>query len=260
MFKEPLFAEERQARIVELLGQRHKLLVPELCDYFTVSPATIRNDLNELEERGLLKRTHGGAISNVGTGYEQNSQQKAVKNRELKEAVAARAAELVKDGDTIAIDTGTTMEAFAARIAQKRSLTVVTNDCRIASLLEEQSDAAVILTGGALRKGFHCTVGPVALETLSGLRVDKTFLATNGLTLESGLTTPDMNQAEVKRAMLRIGGQRILLCDSTKIGHDSFARVADIDAVDVLVTDKGIPPEVMLALAEKEVQVRIAES
>lgn len=256
--REPLFAQERQAQIVELINQRHKLLVPELCEFFSVSPATIRNDLNDLESRGLLKRTHGGAISNLGTGFEQNTQQKQVKNRERKEAIAALAAGLVQDGDTLVIDTGTTMEAFAACIVQRQNLTVVTNDLHIACLLEEKSDAVVHLTGGTLRKGFHCAVGPSALESLSSLRVDKSFLAVNGLTLEGGLTTPDLNQAEVKRAMLKIGSQRIVLCDSTKIGHDSFARVSEIDAIDILVTDSGVSAEMAETFTEQEIQVQIA--
>ena len=171
--KEPLFAEERKSRIIELLNENSKLVVPDLCDYFEVSPATIRNDLRELENGGLLKRTHGGAILNTKTGYELNSYQKGVKNLAAKQAIARYAVNLVDDGDTIAIDTGTTTLEFAKLLAGKNGITAVVNDIGIAKQLEENSDTNIILTGGILRRNFHCTIGPIAQKALEGLSVDK---------------------------------------------------------------------------------------
>ena len=238
--KEPLFAEERKAKILELLKENSKLLVPNLCAFFSVSPATIRNDLRELENAGLLKRTHGGAISNSKTKFELDSYQKEVKNHAEKLAIAKYAASLVEDGDTVAIDTGTTTLELAKNLRDKKNVTVVLNDILIASYLEENTDINVILTGGGLRKNFHCTLGPIAIRALGGLSVDKAFMATNGISIKKGLTTPDINQAEVKRAMIEIASEIIVLCDSTKIGNNGFAQVAPVTSIHRLITDDGI--------------------
>jgi DeoR family transcriptional regulator, fructose operon transcriptional repressor len=238
--REPLFAEERKSKILDLLKQNAKLVVPDLCQYFFVSPATIRNDLRELENAGLLKRTHGGAINSEKTGYELNSYQKEIENLPEKKAIAKFAADMIEDGDTIALDTGTTTLELAKLLAGKKQITVVTNDLFIASYLEENSDANIILIGGSVRKNFHCTIGPIALKTFSGLSVDKVFVATNGITIQKGLTTPDINQAEIKKAMIRMASEIIVLCDSSKIGNHGFVQVCPIAAIHCLVTDGRI--------------------
>ena len=237
--KEPLFAEERKSKILELLNENSKLVVPDLCEYFGVSPATVRNDLRELENGGLLKRTHGGAILNTKTGYELNSYQKEVKNLAAKQAIARFAVNLVEDGDTIAIDTGTTTLEFAKLLTSKKGITAVVNDIDIARQLEENSDANIILAGGMLRRNFHCTVGPIAQKALEGLSVDKAFIAANGVTVKRGLTTPDLTQSEVKKAMINITSEIIVLCDSSKIGNVAFSQVVSLDKVNRLITDDG---------------------
>lgn len=238
--KEPLFAEERKTKILELLKENSKIRVPDLCTFFDISPATIRNDLRELESTGLLKRTHGGAISNTKAKFELDSNQKEVENLTEKIAIAKYAADLVEDGDTIAIDTGTTTFEFAKLLTEKKNITVVLNDITIASFLEKNSDANIFLIGGNLRRNFHCTLGPIAVKALSGLSVDRAFIATNGVTNKKGITTPDINQAEVKKAMIGIATEVIVLCDSSKIGINGFAQVATLTEVDRLITDDGI--------------------
>lgn len=237
--KETLFAEERHSRILDLLKSSSKILVPDLCEYFGVSPATIRNDLRELENAGLLKRTHGGAISSnrIKTGYELNSYQKEVVFHAEKAAIARHAIGLIEDGDTIALDTGTTMLELARLLHQRNGITAVVNDLEIARLLEEHTDANVIFIGGTLRKNFHCTVGPIALKTLESLSVDKAFMGTNGLTTKRGLTTPDLNQAEVKKAMIACATETIVLCDSSKIGYNALVQFAPMSSVNRLITD-----------------------
>jgi DeoR family fructose operon transcriptional repressor len=119
-----------------------------------------------------------------------------------------------------------------------RRFTVVTNDLEIAGVLEESPGVEVVLLGGVLRKGYRCTVGLAGLRMTEDLRVDKAFMATNSLSLESGATTPDLQQAETKKAMIAIARKVIFLCDSSKIGRESFARFADLQQIDVLVTDQ----------------------
>ena len=252
-----LFAEERQKKILEMLNVQKKLLVQELCDYFNVSPATIRNDLRDLSSEGLLTRTHGGAIKTIKKTFEPDTSQKQIQNANTKEIIAKYAATLVDDGDTIAIDTGTTMMFFAMHICQKKNLTVVLNDIQIALYLENNSDANIVLTGGILRKNFHCTIGPLATSALNSLSVDKAFMATNGLDSERGLTTPDIHQAEVKKSFIKTASEIFLICDSSKIGTVSFSKFADINDFSLIITDYNIPTKLVYTLKDKGCDIYI---
>jgi DeoR family fructose operon transcriptional repressor len=256
--RETVFAEERKGRILQMLHENNRLLVPDLCEAFHVSPATIRNDLRELESCGLLQRTHGGALSNPKTRFELNSYQKEVSRLAEKQSIARYAAGLVEDGDTVAIDTGTTTLEFARQLGGKRDITVVTNDIQIAAQLEHTANATVIFIGGMLRKGFHCTVGPAAVRMLREFSVDKAFIATNGVSLDKGLTTPDMNQAEIKKAMIDIAGEVVVLCDSTKFGSKAFVQVAPVSAVDRIVTDGNIDERELKAFQAGGIPVSVA--
>jgi DeoR family transcriptional regulator, fructose operon transcriptional repressor len=257
--QKPLFAEERKDKILQMLEKNNKLLVPDLCEHFQVSPATIRNDLREMENSGLLKRTHGGALSNQKTGFELNSYQKEISHLNEKQAIAKYALSLVEDGDTIAIDTGTTTFEFAKQlITKKLDITVVTNDIQIALFLEQASFSNILLIGGIVRKNFHCTIGPTAINMLSEFSVDKAFMATNSISLEKGLTTPDMHQAEIKKTMIRIASEVIVLCDSSKFGNNAFVQVAPVSSVTQIITDKNIDIRELKAFQAKDIQVSIA--
>ena len=161
-----LFAEERHLQILQLLQEKTKLHVAELCEQFSVSPATIRNDLRDLEAAGRLKRTHGGAIPLEKTAFEPNSHAKAVANRAIKQRLAAHAATLIEDNDTIALDSGTTMMELAQCLTHHKALTVLTNDVHIAVYLERNPQITVVLIGGVLRHGFGCTTGPIVAVIL----------------------------------------------------------------------------------------------
>ena len=196
--------EERQEQIISLLSQNTKLLVPDLCDYFHVSPATIRSDLRELAAKGRLKRTHGGAIPINKTIYEPTNADKKIYNTPEKQALAALAAQLVEDGDKqlLLMQEPLVME-LAKNLVGKEELTIVVNDLNIAVFLEQNTFSNIIVLGGNLRKGQQCTVGPITLSALTSLNVDKVFLATNAFTPEKGFMTPDINQAEAKRQCCR---------------------------------------------------------
>jgi DeoR family transcriptional regulator, fructose operon transcriptional repressor len=233
-----LFSEERRARILELIRQRKKLTVHELCDSLQVSPATVRGDLRDLDREGLLVRTHGGVLEKSQASFEQTSSKRSTENLDAKRSIAIEARTLVEDGDTILLDTGTTTLELAYLLKSSQHLTVVTNDLEIARVLEDASGIQVVFLGGTLRKGYHCTIGPVSIRMLQDLCVDKAFMATNSLSLESGATTPDIHQAETKRAMIAAAREVVMLCDSSKIGRDSFARFVALDKVDVLITER----------------------
>lgn len=247
----PLFAEERKGQILELLRQKSKLLVPELCDYFDVSPATIRNDLRDLENERKLKRTHGGAISLEKTSFELDSRHKEIRNMEQKRQIAACAAKLIEDGDTIILDTGTTTLELAKCLSAKRDLTIVLNDIEIASLLEESTQANLILIGGTLRHGFHCTVGPMAVSYLSELNVDKVFLSSMPFPWTAAL--PLLISIRLRsKTMIQVASEVIMLSDSSKFGKLSFTQFAALSDIDKLITDKGIDPQAAEQLRQLE--------
>jgi DeoR family fructose operon transcriptional repressor len=255
-----LFVEERKQKIIEYIEEHRKATVTELCERFRVSSATIRNDLRDLEKGNLLLRTHGGAMVRSKTGQELDSSQKRVQNLEAKRRIAEAALELIEDGDRIILDTGTTTLELARLLAQRRDLTVVTNDLAIALMLEEFDSVSVVFIGGLLRRRFHCTVsyGNTWRETLSGLTLDKAFMGVNSLSLDKGAMTPDISQAETKKLMLEMAVKVYLLCDSSKFGRSSFARFATLDQIDAVVTE-AISPTDRQKLEELGIEVVVAD-
>ena len=232
-----LFAQERKSQILDLVNKRKKVTVAELCDYFKVSSATIRNDLKDLQLKGLLIRTHGGAIEKNKMGFELDMRHRKTQNLAEKQKIANIAINLIEDGDKIILDTGTTTLELAKLLYQKKEITVVTNDIEIARVLEDHNTIQIILMGGIIRKKFHCTVGILGNELCGGLRTDKAFMGVNALSLANGASTPDIYQAQAKKSMIAIANKVILLCDSSKIGRVSFVQFATLKDIDTIVTD-----------------------
>jgi DeoR family fructose operon transcriptional repressor len=233
-----MFAEERKQKILDFVRENRKATVQELCERYDVSSATIRNDLRELEGSGLLIRTHGGALVKSKAGFELGTNEKRVLYRAEKAEIAEKALALIEDGDTIILDAGTTMLELARKLGRKKNLTVVTNDLDTALVIEEVGIERVIMLGGMLRTGFHCTIGSRSREFLEELQVDKAFMGVNGFTFEKGASTPDIHHAEIKKAMVAAATRVFLLFDSSKMGRKAFARFADIDEIDGVVTDR----------------------
>jgi DeoR family fructose operon transcriptional repressor len=233
-----MFAEERKLKILDLLNQNKKVTVSELVRLFNVSSATIRSDLRELNDRGQLIRTHGGAIIETGAGFEPDTKQKRDLNLAAKQQIARLAIDLINNGDTVIFDTGTTTLELAKLLNQRQRITAVTNDFEIARVLEEIHSISVVMLGGQLRKNFHCTVGAAGIEMLAQLTVDKAFMGTNSLSISKGASTPNIEQAEIKKAMVASAQKVILLCGNRKLGKDSFAHFASLDQIDKLVIEK----------------------
>lgn len=257
MSKQPngIFAEVRHQELLTLVNTQGRVLVNDLCEKFDVSPATIRKDLNELERMGLLKRVHGGALSlRESSALELTSQEKVGLHATKKRAIAQLARKYVKPGKVIAIDSGTTTMELAKAIANIPSLTVITNDLKIALFLEENSDHNLIFLGGAVRKKFHCTAGNMVLDLLDSLHIDTLFLATNAMSLEWGLSTPNIDMANIKRTLMKNSRHTILLADSSKVGGASLARFATMDQIHTLVTDSDADPAFLAAVQALGVQ------
>lgn len=233
-----IFAEERKQKIVDYIKERKSVTVKELCDFFNMSGATIRNDLRDLAQDCLITRTHGGAIERVQMGFELDSEKRHIQNLAEKQKIAKAALELIDDGDKIILDTGTTSLELAILLRQKKDITVLTNDIVIARTLEDTSSVNIYLLGGFIKKHFHCSIGIQGkFPILVGLTADKAFMGVNGFSSEKGATTPDINQAECKKAMIAMANKVVLLCDKSKIGKVSFAQFASCNEIDAIVTN-----------------------
>lgn len=238
--KPAVFAEERKQQILEILKKDQKIIVPELCNYFGVSASTIRNDLRYLQEANLITRTHGGAITSTKVSLEPLPSAKETQMHSQKVIIAKAAAEMVDDGDVIAITTGTTTLEFAKAVLKKKKLTVVLNDIRIASFLESNSDFTLFMLGGIIRKGFYYvnTTG----NPLPNISIDKMFFTCNSLNAAMGATVPDFHLATNISAIMKLASETVLLCDSSKVGSVTFAQIAPIQAIDTIIIDSNIDP------------------
>ncbi len=254
-----MFVEERKQRILERIESRRKATVAELCEQFRVSSATIRSDLRDLEAAGLLIRTHGGAMVKTKTGLELDMVQRGTQHLAEKRRIAERALELVEDGDTVILDTGTTTLELARLLGRRRDLTVVTNDLAIALALEAAESVRVLFMGGLVRRNYHCTMvhGSTGRDILAGLSVDKAFMACNSFSVEKGASTPDITQAETKKLMMSIAAKVLMLFDATKMGRTSFACFAPLETIDTIVTD-AIGAEDRTRLEESGIDVLVA--
>ena len=253
-----MFAEERKSKILDSLKKYGKVKVCDLSQLYEVSEVTIRRDLQELEEDRLIKRVHGGAVLNGNTKFEPTFSEKIDKFYDEKESVGKLAASLILDGDTIALDAGTTTLSIAKYIIAK-NITVLTNSVDAAYELAKKRDVEVIVTGGTLRWETRAMVGPVADNTLKNFRVDKAFIGANGVCIINGLTTPNIIEASTKREMIKIAKQTIVVCDHTKFGTVSFSKIVDLDSVDIIITDNQLDNELLEKFEEKDVKIMITK-
>ena len=232
---------ERRARILDLLAERGAVRASELARAFGVSEVTVRKDLALLEAEGLLKRVHGGAVSRPRALFNPSFEEKRHRRIAEKRAIAEEALKRIEENDALLLDAGTTTLALAQRLKARFSrLFVVTNSVPIALELAG-SPFELVLTGGTVRHHSGALIGPVAVSAIEGFQVDKAFLGATGVSLEKGYTTPNPIEAQTKRAMVLSARARIVLADSTKLGHATLARFAKLEEVDELITDAGAP-------------------
>ena len=252
-----MFPEERQEFIIKLLNRQGRCRVTDLARELGVSEVTIRQDLDVLETRGLLCRTHGGAILPSRTGFERPFQSEETSFYEEKERIGRAAAEMVTDGQTVILDVGTTVTAAARRLKKKEDLLVITNALNIALLLEDNPGITVIVTGGTLRAKQHSLVNPYGGFILDEIRADVAILGAGGIEAESGVTNVNIAEAEIKSLFIKAARRRFLLCDSRKVGNIALAKVADLEEIDFLFTDKQADPEEIARLRERGLAVKL---
>jgi len=252
-----MFAEERKVVILQLMESGERVKVGDLSQRFEVSESTVRRDLQELENGGLIQRTHGGAIS-VQSSFELSYQEKEIRCYDEKLKIAKTAANLVKDGETVFLDAGTTTLQIAYALRGK-TITVATNSMDIAQVFAEDPQVEVIVLGGSLRKTIRSLVGFLTNEMLARLHFDKVFLAANAVDLELGVSTPNLIEAETKRHMVKAGDEVILVVDHSKLWAKAMCKICSLSEISLLLTDDGLD-EADVQKLSKHVQVQIADN
>lgn len=263
-----MIAAERLQRISERLHTEHVVSIADLSTWLGVSEMTVRRDLIRLEELGLCRRTHGGAVSMHATLVQDTPYtERELQHVAEKVAIGRAAAALVKEGDTIAIDSGSTTMQFAAALRGQKNVTVVTNSMRVLNQLCDAAGITVISTGGTvsttlrpdLGHGDPFLVGPLAEATLRRFRPSKAFMGTVGLTIADGLSNGMLEQAELKRIIMEVSAEVTLLTDHSKFGQVSSAVAGPVTMLQRVITDTGIAPSMRRALEELGIEVIVVE-
>jgi DeoR family transcriptional regulator of aga operon len=254
-----LLVEERRRRIMEILEAQERVTVEELVDRFGVSAVTIRGDLDALTATGTIVRSHGGALKRVDAPDEPINVKETLHHAQ-KTRIAHAALAMIRDGETIILDSGTTTVEIARQIrsSELRSLNVITNALNIAMELANLPHVRVIMIGGLLRPMAYSLVGPSAENALRGLNADRVFLGVDGLDPEIGLMTPDVLEAKLNAIMIEIAREVVVVADSSKFQRRSLSVIAKLDKVHKLITDDGAPPEITAALRARNVEVVLA--
>jgi DeoR family transcriptional regulator of aga operon len=253
-----MLSEERQRAILELLRRDGRVLVVDLARQFHTSQVTIRKDLEILHVQGRVHRTHGGALpARDGALEDPTLREKEKLHRKEKLQIAAAAARMVAEGQVVILDSGTTTTGIARALRNFQNLTIITNAVNIAAELSG-STVEVILTGGNLRKNSFSLVGPIAEETLHRLHADILFLGVDGFDVQYGLSTPNLLEAKVNRAMIEISKTAVAVCDSSKFGKRSLSLIAPPTSLQHVITDSGIPKADLSALKKSGIEVTVA--
>ncbi len=256
-----MYPEERQQAIAAQVIAHGRASVTELAQTFEVTTETVRRDLAVLDRAGVLRRVHGGAVpTRVLRLVEPSVDEREATRAAHKDAVARAAMKfLPESGCTVLIDAGTTTARLAALLPPDRELLVVTNSVPIAARLAGFGSVSLQLLGGRVRGLTQACVGPPALDTLAALRVDIAFIGANGITVRHGLSTPDPDEATVKRAMVACANFVVVVADSSKVGREEFASFAPIRSLDVLVTDSEITAADHHSLTREGLEVVVAQ-
>ena len=237
--------DERRSMILKRLHDENKVFIRDLVETFCVSEVSIRKDLAVLEEQQLLVRVKGGAIIMRQTEDIDDvpvHHKKLLKVKE-KQALGRLAASLIKENDTLIIDSGTTMMEVAKNLDKFRKLTIITNALDIAIILSRYERFDIIVLGGNMRSVSNSTVGMLATSDLKNFYCDKLFLGVDSASIKDGLSTPNIEEANLNQTMIASAKETIAVFDSSKFGRRSFAHIASLEKIGTIVTDSGIPED-----------------
>ena len=251
---------QRRLQISELVRQHGSVQVTSLAHRFGVSAQTVRKDLRYLAERGVMARAYGGAIDSSMMGgalVEPNYEVKRTTHSDEKRRIGVRAAALIKPGDTVAIDSGTTAIQLAEALPDI-DITVVTNDFGVLSALAPKSNINLVMLGGELRRRNMAFYGGLTVEALGELHMDKLFLGVDGFDLERGITTHYEPEALLNRKMVEAAREIIVITDSSKFGKVCLHRIIPVTALNMLITDTGAPQEIIQASQQLGFELQLA--
>ena len=245
------FADERRAAIMEMLEHNASVQVADIAQTFGVSSVTARADLDALAEAGKLRRTHGGAVS-LHKRLTVSTQDRRINvNVAAKQAIAQSAMQLVSDGDTLLVDSGTTALEFVRLLDQRDSITVITADITIADYIDESMPSVdVVMLGGALRKGHRYLYGPLTMQALQTIHADLAVMCPGAFVPGCGFTTDFPQMAETKTAMIAAARQSVALMDASKVNGRGMYRFAELADVDTIVMDRDPDGSVATSIAE----------
>ncbi len=249
---------ERQQALTRLLDRQRRLSVAEICAHYSISEATARRDLDALADQGLLQRVHGGAILVRRAEPEMPILERRREQAEEKRRIGLAAAELVQDGETVFLGSGTTVLEVAQNLRSRRNLTIITNSLPAINTLAALPGISVIVLGGMLRDSELSFIGHITEQALAEVRADKVIISVRALTLEQGLTNDYLPETLTDRAILSVGREVVLVADHTKLGAVAPAFLASLKSVHTLVTDSQTGAEFLTALREQGIRVIIA--
>jgi DeoR family transcriptional regulator of aga operon len=243
-----MMAEERRTQILQILRSAGRVRVNELAAQFNTSAVTIRNDLNELSQRGLVQRSHGGAMLPDSIMRESPVNERLKANAEEKRRIGATAAGMINDGETIILDSGTTTLEIARQIKKKRGLQIITNGVNIAAELLDARDSEVFIVGGTVRGESASISGRFTEEMFDQFSADKLFLSGAGCDLDFGVSGANLEETMVNRAMLRIAREIILVADASKFSKRSMSRIAPFSEIDTIISDTSLSEDIQAKL------------
>lgn len=259
--KRKFSTEERRSIILNTIHEQGRVSVPDLVSTFGVSEVSIRKDLAVLEDRQLLVRVKSGAINihQTGESDDLSISHKQHLNAKEKKLLGQFAASLVKDGETIIIDSGTTTMEIAKNLGHIQKLTAITNALDIALYLNNYDRFSVMVLGGNLREVSYSTVGMFAELGVKNLFCDKAFLGVDSISIKDGISTPSIEEASLNQAMINSAKEIIAVFDSSKYGRRTFAHIASLNKINTIVTDSGIPQEFKDYCTQNGIALHIVE-
>lgn len=247
----------RRKKILEILRRDGQVRVAHLSETLGATVVTIRSDLDALEQDGYLERTQGGAIQTMKNYYNLEFQRRKQEHMENKKAIAAAAAGLVRDGDTLFINSGTTTYFAAVELKQRKNLNVVTNSISVAVELGGLPTFRVILLGGDISAQYSFTYGEDVKEQISRYRANWAILSVDGIQPGAGITTYHAEESVIDRIMMERAQTPIIVADSSKLGRESFSRISTLTAQTILITDQNANPDITAQIRADGVDVRI---
>ncbi len=249
---------ERHQLVSEAVQATGRVHVGDLAARMGVSEMTVRRDFEALEERGVLTRVHGGAISNVSRSYEPGFAARRLEHTEAKRRIGAATAALLRDGETLILDAGTTTLEVARALPSDRRLRILALSLHVADAVADLPNVTLMIPGGVVRKHERSFIGGMTISTFANLQFDSVVLTSGGVDATAGVTEYEFDDSETKIAALKSARRIIVVADSSKLGAVAFVRLCPIEDVDLVVTDSAAPPEIVQALRDQDVEVLIA--